>query len=42
MRQMIKFDQETTHKPLEEVEQLEMVMAHIPTKALYGLQASIM
>jgi hypothetical protein len=25
-----------------EVEQLEMVMAHIPTKDLYGLQASVM
>jgi hypothetical protein len=34
--QMIRFDQETMQKPLEEVEQVEMVMAQIPTKALYG------
>jgi hypothetical protein len=39
---MIRLDQETTQKPLEEVEQLEMVMAHIPTKDLYGLQANVM
>jgi hypothetical protein len=42
MRQMIIFDQETVQKPLEEVEQVEMIMAQIPTKALYGLQASVM
>jgi hypothetical protein len=41
-RQMIRFDQEMMQKPLEEVEQVEMVMAHIPTKALYGLHASVM
>jgi hypothetical protein len=40
--QMIRFNQETTQKPLEEVEQVEMVMAQIPTKALYGLHASVM
>jgi hypothetical protein len=40
--QMIRLDQETMQKPLGEVEQLEMVMAQIPTKALYGLQASVM
>jgi hypothetical protein len=37
MHQMIIFDQEMAQKPLEEVEQVEMVMAQIPTKALYGL-----
>jgi hypothetical protein len=42
MRQMINFDQEMMQKPLEEVEQVELVMAQIPTKALYGLQASVM
>jgi hypothetical protein len=42
MRQMIIFDQENVQKPLEEVEQVEMVMEQIPTKALYGLQTSVM
>jgi hypothetical protein len=39
---MIRFDQETMHKPLEEVEQVDLVMAQIPTKALYGIQANVM
>jgi hypothetical protein len=34
---MIIFDQEMAQKPLEEVEQVDLVMAHIPTKALYGI-----
>jgi hypothetical protein len=42
MRQMIIFNHETMQKPLEQVEQLEMVMAQIPTKALYRLSASAM
>jgi hypothetical protein len=29
-------------KPMGDVEQFEVVMAQIPTKALYGLQASVM
>jgi hypothetical protein len=40
--QMIRFNEETAQKPLEEVEQVEMVMAQIPTKELYGLQAIVM
>jgi hypothetical protein len=40
--QMIRFNQETMQKPMEEVEKLEMVMVHIPTKALYGLQDRVM
>jgi hypothetical protein len=42
MRQMIILDQETVQKPMRDVEQLEVVMAQIPTKALYGLQANLM
>jgi hypothetical protein len=41
-RQMIRMDQETVQKPMGEIDQFEVVMAQIPTKALYGLQASIM
>jgi hypothetical protein len=40
--QMINFDKEMMLKPLEEVEQVELVMAWIPTKALYGIQDSVM
>jgi hypothetical protein len=29
-------------KPLQEVEQVDMVMVHIPMKDLYGIQANIM
>jgi hypothetical protein len=36
-RQMLKMDQEIAHKPMWEVEQFEVVMAQIPTKALYGI-----
>ena len=39
---MITFNQEKTLKPLEDVEQVYMVMEHIPTKALYGIQANVM
>jgi hypothetical protein len=42
MHQMIKLDQEIAQKPLGEVEQFEVVMAQIPTKDLYELQASVM
>jgi hypothetical protein len=41
-RQMIRMDHETMQKPMGEIEKFEVVMAQIPTKALYGLQASIM
>ena len=41
-RQVINFNQETTQKSLEEVEQVELAMVQIPTKALYEIQSSIM
>jgi hypothetical protein len=41
-QQMLRVDEETTHKPVGDINQLELVMAQIPTKALYGLQASVM
>jgi hypothetical protein len=40
--QMITVVQETMQKPMEEVEQVEMVMEHKLTKALYGLLDSVM
>jgi predicted house-cleaning NTP pyrophosphatase (Maf/HAM1 superfamily) len=40
--QMIIFDQETMQKPMEEVEQVEMIMEEIPTKALCKQHASVM
>jgi hypothetical protein len=42
MHQMIRFDQEMRQNLMEEVEQVDMVMEHIPTKALYGLHANVM
>jgi hypothetical protein len=39
---MIIMDQETTQKPMGEVEKFEVIMAQIPTKELYGIQAIIM
>ena len=40
--QIITFVQEMTQKPMEEVEQVDMVMEHKLTKALYGLLDSVM
>jgi len=40
--QMIMFDRETMQKPLQKVEQVDIVMPHIPTKELYGIHASVM
>jgi len=42
MRPMIRMDQETTHISMGDVDQFEVVMAQIPTEALYELQASVM
>jgi hypothetical protein len=42
MCQMVIFNQETVKKPMEEVEQVEMIMAQIPTKSIYELHASVM
>jgi hypothetical protein len=39
---MIRMDQDTAQKAMGDVEQFEFVMAQIPTKELYRLQASVM
>jgi hypothetical protein len=39
---MVRMDQETAQKPMGDIDHFEVVMAQIPTKALYRLQASIM
>jgi hypothetical protein len=41
-QQMLQVDEEIAQKLVGDIDQLELVMAQIPTKALYGLQASIM
>jgi hypothetical protein len=41
-QQMVRIDQETMQKPMGDIDHFEVVMAQIPTKALYRLQASIM
>jgi hypothetical protein len=40
-QQMLQFDEEIVHKPVGDIDQLELAMAQIPTKALYGLHARI-
>jgi hypothetical protein len=40
--QILRIDQETTQKSIRDIEKLDMVMEQIPTKELYGLQASVM
>jgi hypothetical protein len=39
---MIRMDPETMQTPLKEVEELEILLAQIPTKALYEIQVSLM
>jgi hypothetical protein len=39
---MLEMDEHTSHRPVKDVEHMELVMEKIPTKALYGLQASVM
>jgi hypothetical protein len=39
---MVRVDQETTEKPMGDIDHFELVMVHIPMKALYRLQASVM
>jgi hypothetical protein len=39
---MVIIDQETVQKPMGKIDHFEVVMAQIPTKALYRLKASIM
>jgi hypothetical protein len=34
-------DEETMHKPLKDIETLDVALANIPTKALYKLQVSV-
>jgi hypothetical protein len=36
-RQMVRMDQEIAQKPMGEIDQFEVVMVPIPTKALYGI-----
>jgi hypothetical protein len=38
---MLQVDKDTTHKPLKDIEQLDLVLSKIPTKALYKLQISV-
>jgi hypothetical protein len=38
----VRVDEETTRKPVGDIDQLELVMVQIPTKVLYRLQASVM
>jgi hypothetical protein len=42
MKEMLEVDENTMQKQVKDIEHLELVLAHIPTKALYGLQASVM
>jgi hypothetical protein len=39
---MLEVDENTTQRPVKDVEHLELVPANIPMKALYGLQESVM
>jgi hypothetical protein len=39
---MLEMDEHTTQRPVKDVEHMELVMEKIPTKSLYGLQASVM
>jgi hypothetical protein len=38
---MFFIDEEMTHKPVKDIETLDLVMPKIPTKALYKLQVSV-
>jgi hypothetical protein len=38
---MMFLDEETTHKPLKDIEALDVTLAKIPKKALYKLQVSV-
>jgi hypothetical protein len=39
--EMLFIDEETTQKPLKDIETLDLAFSKIPTKALYKLQVSI-
>jgi hypothetical protein len=39
---MLGFDDEKTRNLVGDIDQIELVMLHIPTKELYGLQTSVM
>jgi hypothetical protein len=39
---MVIIDQETTQKPMGDIDHFEVFMTQIPTKALYELQNNIM
>jgi hypothetical protein len=38
---MLQIDKDTIHKPLKDIEQLDLVLSKIPTKALYKLHISV-
>jgi hypothetical protein len=40
--EMMFIDEETTQKPLKDIEMLDVALAKIPTKAMYKLQVSVM
>jgi hypothetical protein len=39
--EMMFIDEETTHKPLKDIETLEMALPKIATKVMYKLQVSV-
>jgi hypothetical protein len=39
---MLEMDEKTMQRPIKYVEHMDLVMDKIPTKSLYGLQASVM
>jgi hypothetical protein len=41
IQNMLQVDEDTMQKPLKDVEQLDLALSKIPTKALYKLQMSV-
>jgi hypothetical protein len=41
-KDVLEVDENTMKKQVKDIENLKLVLAHIPTKALYGLHASVM
>jgi hypothetical protein len=40
--EMLEVDENTTQKLVKDVEHLELVLANIPMKSLYGIKVSVM
>jgi hypothetical protein len=38
---MLQVDETTTHKPLEDIDHLDLALPKIPTKALYKIHGSV-